>query len=173
MLKKTKTNTRRKKTPVFEEKAPLIMEEQQVFVETLETLETPEEILESVEPVKDKKKKFNFTKIIALCLLAVCLIGVYLFIQSRKLSQNSNAQNEKKVKEVVAKVEKLIDLPEDELPSLAVVEDLEMLKDQPFFADARKGDVVLLYGIAQKVFLYNPSDNLIINASSLGVSGQK
>ncbi len=160
---------RKKKIPVFEEEVASVVEEQQVFVETLETVEA----LDSVEPLKNKKKTLNFTKIISICLVVVCMIGIFLFIQSKRLSQNPNAQNEKKVKEVVAKVEKLIDLPKDELPSLAIVEDLDMLKDQPFFADARKGDVVLLYGIAQKVFLYNPSDNLIINASSLGVNGQK
>lgn len=165
--KKTTTPSKIKKiepVPVFETPPQIYVEEEKVFVEYKQNTE---------EKKENKKRSFNFTKLIAICLIIVCLVGLFLFVKSKKLTKNSAAANEKRVKEAVLKVEKLIDLPKNELPSLAIVEDVEMLKDQPFFADSRKGDIVLMYGIAQKVFLYNPSDNLIINVSSLGVNEQK
>ena len=71
------------------------------------------------------------------------------------------------VQALVAKVGKLMKLPEGELPTVATVTDVEKLKDQPFFARAKVGDKVLLYTQAKKAILYDPVDNLIVEVGPL------
>src|SRR3989338_9847385 len=71
------------------------------------------------------------------------------------------------VNAVIAKVGKLIKLPEDELPTIATISDLDKLKGQPFFARAKVGDKVLLYTQAKKAILYDPKDNVIIEVGPL------
>ena len=68
---------------------------------------------------------------------------------------------------VVAKVGKLVVLPEGEQPTLATVADPEQLKGQPFFARAKKGDKVLVYNKAQKAILYDPVLNKIIEVAPI------
>ncbi|KKS75477.1 hypothetical protein A2781_02520 [Candidatus Gottesmanbacteria bacterium RIFCSPHIGHO2_01_FULL_42_27] len=71
------------------------------------------------------------------------------------------------VNAIIAKVGKLIKLPEDELPTIATISDLDKLKGQPFFARAKVGDKVLLYTQAKKAILYDPKDNVIIEVGPL------
>lgn len=73
----------------------------------------------------------------------------------------------------IAKLErelgKIILLPENEVPTLATVADPEQLKDQPFFADAKKGDKVLIYTTARKAILYDPKAKKIINVGPVAI----
>lgn len=69
--------------------------------------------------------------------------------------------------DMVAKVGKLILLPSGETPTLATVSDLSKLKDQPFFANAKQGDIVLLYATARKAYLYDPIQNMLIEVAPI------
>ena len=62
---------------------------------------------------------------------------------------------------LVAKIGKLIHLPDNEEPTIATVSDMEKLKDKPFFKDAKVGDKVLLYPKAKRAVLYDVSNNKI------------
>jgi len=57
----------------------------------------------------------------------------------------------------------------DEVPTVATVQNPEKLKDQPFFAQAKAGDKVLVYSIAKKVYLYDPVNNIIVNVAPLSI----
>lgn len=72
--------------------------------------------------------------------------------------------------EAVAAVAKLIDLPQDEQPTVATVTDPALLKDQPFFARAKNGDIVLLYTNAKKAYLYDPVANRLKEVSPISTS---
>ena len=63
-----------------------------------------------------------------------------------------------------------MELPTDEEPTIATVSDLEKLKDQPFFKDAKEGDTVLIYDKAAKIILYDPVANKIVNAASNNIA---
>lgn len=96
--------------------------------------------------------------------------GVYYFNKfqtNEKRFREASVVNQADVESLVAKVGKLIKLPEDELPTVATVTDLERLKDQPFFAKAKVGDKVLLYPQAKKAILYDPLNNLIVEVGPL------
>ena len=116
--------------------------------------------------VEPKSKK----PLILLVLVVIALgAALYFFNEYSTLTQDPNAANQKKIEAVVAKAEKLIDLPQDELPTLATVSDTEALADQPFFVNAKEGDQVLLYTNARKAYLYSPSRNIIVEVASLNI----
>ncbi|MEX2010527.1 MAG: hypothetical protein WD874_01860, partial [Parcubacteria group bacterium] len=77
------------------------------------------------------------------------------------------ASDEMSTNEVIEKVGKLVELPEGENATVATVTDLEPLKGQAFFAEAKVGDKVLIYGESKKAILYRPSENKIIVVAPL------
>ena len=98
--------------------------------------------------------------------------SVYYFRQYQKAQrriQNPTEAARQDTKETVAKVGKLISLPTDEEPTIAVVSDVTRLQDQPFFANAQNGDKVLIYTNAKKAILYRPGNNLIIEVAPVNI----
>ena len=93
-------------------------------------------------------------------------IGSVYFFQKYQAAEKKISEakliSEQDVRALVAKVGKLIKLPEGELPIIATITDLGKWKDQPFFANAKLGDKVLLFMKAKKAFLYDPVNNLIV-----------
>ena len=72
---------------------------------------------------------------------------------------------------LLAKVGRLMVLPQSETPDIATVADPATLQGQPFFADARKGDFVLIYRRAAEAILYDPAQDKIVNETSVTVGG--
>jgi len=73
----------------------------------------------------------------------------------------------------VSEIGKLIALPTDEKPTVATVTDVDKVKDQPFFKNAKNGDKVLIYTKAQKAILYRPSENRIIEVGAVNINNQQ
>ena len=71
---------------------------------------------------------------------------------------------------IIAAVGKLILLPQDEVPTIARVTDPSRLVSQPFFANAKVGDMVLMYVQSRKAILYDPEQNKILEEASLDIS---
>jgi hypothetical protein len=69
----------------------------------------------------------------------------------------------------VEAVSQLIELPMDEVPTLATVSDSSKLANQPLFAKAQPGDKVLLYPKAKKAYLYRPVTNKLVDVASMQV----
>ena len=93
------------------------------------------------------------------------------YTQLADLKNNPQNQNQAQaeVKDMVARVSQLILLPTGEDPTLATVVDPDKLKDQPFFANAQKGDKVLIYTNARKAILYNPTTNKIVDVAPISI----
>src|SRR3989338_2914754 len=107
---------------------------------------------------------FDWRKVgrhLAIFLISIMAIGGVLssfyfyrkYKDTQQLFRDINAVSQLDMKNLVEKVGKLIKLPEDELPTVATITDLERLKEQEFFAKAKVGDKVLLYPQAKKAFL--------------------
>ncbi len=104
---------------------------------------------------------------VALVLLVIALFwGAGYIYQNNIRPQADNAST-------IEKIGKLIILPADETPTIATVSDPEALKSQSFFADAKVGDIVLIYTNAQKAILYDPVLNKIVNATSVGIGSSE
>lgn len=81
-------------------------------------------------------------------------------------------QVQSEVDALVAEVDKLIELPKDEKPTVKTLTDIEIekVKDQPFFKNAKNGDKVLVYTNAKKVILYRPTEKRIIEVGAVNIN---
>lgn len=114
------------------------------------------------------KKKFVTIIIPMIAVIAVVLSG-YFYLQVRSLKSSPEAIAQKEADDIVNKVSKLVVLPKGETPTIATVSDPEALKDQVFFANAVKGDKVLIYAESKKAYLYSVSLNKIIDVAPLNI----
>lgn len=85
----------------------------------------------------------------------------------------SQAQSQVEADKLISEVSLLIALPTDEKPTVATVTDLEKVKDQPFFKNAKNGDKVLIYTNAKKAILYRPSEKRIIEVGAVNINNQQ
>jgi len=112
-----------------------------------------------------------------LVILVVVLLGAgsavyYFYRQASDLKKNSpSGQGDAaaQAKDVIAKVSRLIVLPQGEEPTVATVSDPEKLKDQLFFVNAKAGDKVLIYTNAKKAILYDPVADKIVEVAPLNI----
>lgn len=95
--------------------------------------------------------------------------AAYFFKQYNDLKKNPNKLVQEETKSVVDAVGKLLVLPQNEQPTLATVSDPEKLKDQPFFANAKKGFRVLIYTNAKKAILYDPISDKIVEVAPINI----
>lgn len=115
---------------------------------------------------KDQKK---FTRIIFILAIISIIAAIYFFFKFTELKNNPASSIDKQTKDLVARVSKLIVLPKDETPTIATVNDPMELKDQPFFANAKKGDKVLIYTNAKKAILYDPVENKVVDIAPINI----
>ena len=121
----------------------------------------------SVEKSMVKQKFIKIViPVVALVAIGLC---VYFYSQIRILKQDPNAVAQKEATDLVAKVSKIVVLPQGETPTVATVSDPDALKDQAFFTNAVKGDKVLIYAQAKKAFLYSVTMNKILDVAPLNI----
>ena len=101
--------------------------------------------------------------------LAVCLAVIFQLYRQLNSSTSATTVSQDEVSQLVLAVGKLIVLPKDETPTVATVTNPEKLVDQPFFANAKKGDKVLIFSASKKAILYNPTDNKIVEVGPINV----
>ncbi len=109
-------------------------------------------------------------------LVAACVIIFVLWRQVHDLQARLGAappadQQAQENAALVAEVGRLIELPTDETPTIATVQDPTQLQDQPFFAHAKAGDKVLLYANAKKAILYDPVEHKIVEVAPIDTTG--
>jgi len=108
--------------------------------------------------------------------LALCvgfMITGYLYVQARQklmlftTPQGQQQLSAEEVKIVQSQLSKLTLLP-DESPVVATITDASYLATQSaFYLESQNGDKVVAYEKAQKVFIFSPSRNLIVNSGPL------
>jgi hypothetical protein len=118
-----------------------------------------------------KRDKRTTILIVLVAVLIVTLLGATAFFAKGyyDLRQNPNKVAEDETKRLVEKVGKLYQLPGDETPVVAKVEDKEKLKDQPFFKNAENGDQLLIYQGAKMAIIYREKDNKLINVGPVAM----
>ncbi len=130
-----------------------------------------EENTGSIPQMNRTKKRGFFRRYFALILILLVLVltatSVYFY---KKSTTNENQVSQAEVKSLIGKVGRIAVLPSDETPTIATVSDPEALRDQAFFADAKKGDKVLIYSNAKKAFLYDPVADKIVNIAPLNTA---
>lgn len=96
---------------------------------------------------------------------------MYYFLQHQKSSVlGASSQEQQAADQVIAEVGKLIELPQGEQPTIATVSDINKLKGQAFFTNAKNGDKVLIYTKAQKAILYDPTEKKIVEVGPINLN---
>lgn len=109
------------------------------------------------------------TVLFALLFLASLIGNLFLFLEVDAYKANPQKAASDELQMIVERVGKLVALPMDETPTVATVNDPEKLVDQPFFAQAKKGDKVLIYTTAKKAILFDPVGGKIIEIAPLNI----
>ena len=122
-------------------------------------------------------KRSHYVKKAVISVVVLLLLGAsgaayYFYNQWNVLKNNPNKVAADETKAVVAEVGKLILLPTGEDPTVATVTDPSKLKDQPFFVNAKVGDKVLVYAKAKQAYLYDPTQDKIINVAPINTDAQ-
>jgi hypothetical protein len=120
-----------------------------------------------------QRKNKIITLSLRLAAVVAIILAIYFYNQARILSHDPKTAAAHEVEELVGVVSKIVILPENETPTIATVSDVAALKDQPFFAQAQKGDKVLIYTVAQKAVLYRPSVKKIVAFAPIKVGTAK
>lgn len=107
--------------------------------------------------------------VVIIALIITASMAAYFYFQNVQLKKNPQVLAQQEVQDLVAKVSRLIVLPEGETPTVATVSDPEKLKEQPFFSKAQKGDKVLIYTNAKKAILYSPTANKIVDVAPINI----
>ena len=110
--------------------------------------------------------------VISVAIIAITA-AVFFWVQWRNAEKkNPEKIAEQETADLLEAVGALIMLPNEEPSTVATVKDLEALKDQVFFKNARVGDKLLIYTNEQKAILYRPSENKLIEVSPLNIGGE-
>ena len=129
------------------------------------------------KPKKLKKQpKLGFGSKRLPWLIVALLICFSLFMLNQyqqaqdKLQATTPAATTHRVNDVVSKVSKLILLPKNETPNIVTVKDASKLKGEQFYADAKNGDITLVYTKQRRAILYRPSQDIIVNVAAVSVA---
>lgn len=85
-------------------------------------------------------------------------------------TSNQQVVDEEELKQILTAVGAIMVLPEGETPTIATVSDPSKLREQPFFANTKEGDKVLIYSQALKAILWRPSSGKIVEVSALNIA---
>jgi hypothetical protein len=110
--------------------------------------------------------------LVVILLIIAALPSYYYYSQYKKTQQllnNPSATANAQATQLVAELGKLMVLPTNEQPTIATVSDVTKLADQPFFANAKNGDKVLIYTQSKKAILYRESINKIIEVAPVNL----
>lgn len=118
-----------------------------------------------------KRDKKTVVAFVALAVLVVGLLGTAGFFakQYYDLRANPAQATQAEREQLVNKVSKLYALPKDEQPIVGEVRDIEKLKDQPFFQNAKNGDKILIYQKAKLAIVYREGENKLINVGPIAI----
>ena len=128
---------------------------------------------EKIDEVSEKKRGGKGIIFVLLILLIAAVVGfVWSYSNYRSIKKQvsvlSTPEGQQQVAQqeidaIVAKVGRLIVLP-NETPILATIQNAEELaKTQPFYVGSTNGDRVLIYQQAAKAIIYNEAKDILVN----------
>jgi hypothetical protein len=123
------------------------------------------------------RKQTLITAVLFIVLLVAASAPSYYFYTQYKKAQdqlkNPQKAAETEIKALTGRLGQLMELPNNEQPTVATVTDKEKLKEQPFFSRTEVGDKVLIYTGAKKAILYRPGTNKIIEVGPVSITPQQ
>lgn len=111
--------------------------------------------VKSAKPVHGRLRPIRL--VLGLLLVAALVLGGLQFMKSRQASADDR---------LIGMISKRVVLPTSEKPQVSTVVD-ETKVNQPFLANSRKGDKVLLYFQESRAVVYRPSTGQVVNMGPL------
>jgi hypothetical protein len=120
----------------------------------------------------NSNKMRNMVLIIVGAVLLLGLAGAagYFYWKYNTISNNPSVATKETTDRLKKAVGKLYDIPKDEEPTIAQVQDKDKLKDQAFFAKAEKNDYILIFTKAKLAILYRETADKLINVGPITIS---
>lgn len=144
---------------------------------------------------KKKRTKVIVWVVFILVLLGVLGFGIWRFVELRQENKELRASLDTTSQELTALKEELItdpngaiersqaertaaileevgqlyELPEDETPTIATVQDVEQLSDQPFFEGAQNGDQLIVFDESSTAILYRPNEKRLVKVGPINI----
>ncbi len=107
---------------------------------------------------------------IIITVLVVAAIAGIIAWRSGKVSfiaGENPALSEEEIQDIVTKISKHIRVPDEE-PLVALITDIDALvAEQPFYAGAENGDILIIYPSVSKAILYSEKKDVLINVGPI------
>ncbi len=97
-------------------------------------------------------------------LVGVSALGYGGFMLYKHFSQTGSEMTSEQVLKAVGEK---IELPTNENPTIATIADIEPLKEEAFFKNAKVGDKLLIYSKSKTAILFRPSEKRVIEVGPL------
>lgn len=117
----------------------------------------------------DKKKRILILAI-TIVFLAIVVGLIFFFVRRNRSAVSEQQTSTAPPSEIVQKVGQLIELPSDEEPSVAIVKDVEKLKDQEIFRKAKNGNYLLIYVKARRAYLYDNERHILVDVAPVSLT---
>lgn len=126
---------------------------------------------QEMKPVSSQERRFSSGVFVfgVLFVGAIVLAGYFYY----QYSHTREVVEAKEIAGLIKKIGKVMDLPSNEVPTLATVTNKEKLDNQPFFKKAENGDKMLIYADAGRAILYRPSIEKIIDITSVTITDEE
>ena len=148
----------------------LMEKNESIFIQGFEMQENSLDLSDSSQENVTANKRKLFLNYIPWILLVIFLpSSFYFWSQLSDIKKDPLKAAKAETLEIINTVGKIMVLPKGEYPKIATLteDDLGKIKTQSFFINASAGDKVLVYSIARKVVLYNPTSNKIVEVANL------
>ncbi|NTW13826.1 MAG: hypothetical protein HGA31_02220 [Candidatus Moranbacteria bacterium] len=118
--------------------------------------------------IESRTQKIDLTAVSIWAVTSVLLfsaIGAAIyFYRAYKVASEVKPEGSE-IEQLISRIDRVMELPRGETPTLATVTDKEKLVDQEFFRPAENGDKVLIYQQSGRAILFRPSTGRIMNVS--------
>ena len=128
---------------------------------------------------KSVRKVAAFVKSQSKLLIIIILVSLagWLFYNYREVKkevvrlstpEGQQAFLDQQTEDTIERIRKHMVLPEDEVPTVVTITDIDLLTEQqPFFNGAQNGDKVLVYAGARKAIIYSPERDIVVNVGTI------
>lgn len=137
-----------------------------------------------VKPVVKKRRLIPKLSTVIICVLLVIVAGGGFYFYTKydqtkqeveKLStvQGQQELSKTQTQQLLEEMRSRIVLPDGEDPVIATITDINQLKNNEFYKDAKNDDRVIVYANAKKAYIYRPSTKTIVNVGAFQLESNK
>lgn len=127
-----------------------------------------------VETVTRKPKKGRLWIIIGICIVLIFAIAAgFFFWQWQSLKSSPSAESKETASRIIEKVGNIYELPANEEPTVALIQDKQKLSQQAFFDKAQNGDYLIVYSKAKLAMVYREQTGKLVSVGPVSIDDKQ